>query len=358
VRSQFYPLEIESLHKITKDSISIRFKVPESLRERFAYLAGQHINLRVFISGEELRRSYSLHRAPHENSLEIAIKKVPGGKVSGWIFDSLEPGMTVDVMTPEGELYLKDATSTKSVLALASGSGITPILSIVKSYLWQISHGKVALIYGNRDLMSMMFREEILGLKNRYIDRFSFLPVFSRQRTDTEIMQGRIDGQRLKDIEAVYGTLSQFDAVLLCGPFDMIESLTLELISLGVDRGKIYCERFGTPQDSRHADHTTTTQVEVKGSSVGVTLDGLEHTLEFDPGSSSILDVGIAYGLDLPYSCKNGVCSTCKAKVYEGKVVMKQNYALTEEEIHKGFVLTCQSVPVTEKVVLSYDVRQ
>ena len=352
---QFYKLKVSCVKHLTSDSLTLTFEVPEYLRPKYSFLPGQHVNIRVWIEGFEHRRSYSIHRAPYEDSLEVAIKKVKGGVVSNWVFENLKDGDEIEVMTPEGEFCIDTTTSKGPVLAIAAGSGVTPVISIVKQLLKDNSESSVTFLYGNREIKSIMFREEILDLKDRYLKRFTFISTLSRQMSEVDLHNGRIDAVKISELERVVGSFMDLETIFICGPFDMIENVTNALFSFGVEEDSIRFERFGTPREESTplvGSHKVTL---AEGAVIKVTIDGREHSFTFEEGTGSILDAGIAFGLDLPYSCKSGVCSTCRALRLDGEVSMANNFALTKADLRKGFILTCQSLPITRTVAIDYD---
>ncbi len=355
---QFHRLRVSSVRPLTPDSLTVAFEVPDDLRKEFMFLPGQHVNLRVWIDGFEYRRSYSIHRAPYEEIVEVAIKRVQGGVVSNWVFENLKEGDGIDVMTPEGEFYIDTSTLKGSILVVAAGSGITPVISMIKQLLKANSKTSVTLLYGNQDMQNIMFSEEIFDLKNQYLSRFIFVPTFSKQMSEVDLFNGRIDKVKISKLQKLVGSLKNMDVAFVCGPFDMIENVTDALISFGLDEASIRFERFGTPRAELSRPVESQQTIQVEGAVIKVTLDGREHIFTFDENSGSILDAGIALGLDLPFSCKSGVCSTCKAVRLVGEVSMANNYALTKLDLQKGLILTCQSLPATRTVAISYDVRQ
>ncbi len=354
---KFHPLKVSSIEPLTSDSLSITFEIAESLRSEYTFRPGQHLNLRAWIDEVEYRRSYSICSAPFENTISIGVKRVRGGIFSNWIFHSLRVGDEIEVMTPEGEFYLDTYVSRGPILAIASGSGITPIISMIKQYLRDVPHTTAVLLYGNRDIKHVMFHDDVLELKDKYLNRFIFLPTFSRQRSDVDVHNGRVDADKLIAVEGLVGSLKNFETILICGPFDMIETITKALISLGVDEDSIKYERFGTPNNEETRTTRSNRIERIEGARLKIIFDGLEHSVVFKDDSRSILDAGIEYGLDLPYSCKGGVCSTCKAILLEGDVTMSNNFALTKTDVKQGYILTCQSIPSASTVTVNYDVR-
>jgi ring-1,2-phenylacetyl-CoA epoxidase subunit PaaE len=356
--THFHSLKVKGVIKETADCVSVSFDVPEALSEIFIFNEGQNITLRTNINGEEVRRSYSLCVAPHEKILKVAIKKVDAGLFSTYANETLKVGDMLDVMAPTGRFTSKHKIG--NYLAIAAGSGITPILSIIKHVLQTQSTSTFTLIYGNKSRASIIFFEEIEALKNKFMQRFSCVNILSRERTDATINYGRIDADKLKNLSALVNFKS-FDDAYLCGPEEMIFSAAAFLENEGIAKSNIHFELFtssaskkqlavGKGQLVKEIDNSPKSNISIK-------LDG--RTFDFTLGykAENILDAALAQGADLPYACKGGVCCTCRAKLVEGKVHMDVNYALEDEEVEQGFILTCQSHPLTERVVVDFDIK-
>ncbi len=354
----FHALKVKAITKETADCVSVSFNVPNELAADFVFTEGQNITLRTTINGEELRRSYSLCVAPHEKELKVAIKKVDTGLFSSYANDVLKVGDVLDVMPPTGRFTSKNKAG--NYLAIAAGSGITPILSIIKHLLHTQRDSTFTLIYGNKSRSAIIFFEEIEALKNKFMQRFSCINILSRERTDAAINYGRIDAEKLLSLNKLLDFKS-FDDAYLCGPEAMIFSSAAFLEKEGIAKANIHFELFTSSvnkgqkavdkgQESKEIDNSPKSNVVIK-------LDG--RTFEFALGykADNILDAALAQGADLPYACKGGVCCTCRAKLIEGKVHMDVNYALEDEELAQGFILTCQSHPLTENVVVDFDVK-
>lgn len=356
--NNFYPLSIREVRAETRDAVSLCFELPEELQDRFRYQQGQHLVLRTAIDDEEVRRSYSICTGVADKELRIAVKKVPGGRFSTFVNEQLKPGQTLEVMPPQGHFSIElDPQREGDYLMVAAGSGITPILSIIKTTLETEPRSKVTLFYGNRATASTMFREQLEDLKNRYMDRFNLVFVFSREEQDIDLYNGRIDSSKCDALFDRWVDANNLTAAFICGPQIMTETVRDSLQRHGMDKAKVHYELFapvgGAPvarQD--RADNRVDPQAV---SEVTVRADGRALTFELTRNTRSILDAGNDIGADLPFSCKAGVCSTCKAKVVEGEVEMDANYALEDYEVEAGYVLTCQCYPVSEKVVLDYD---
>ncbi|HVY73685.1 MAG TPA: 1,2-phenylacetyl-CoA epoxidase subunit PaaE [Puia sp.] len=357
----FRSLFIKSVRRETPECVSVVFDIPEALEEEFRFRAGQNVTLRVHMLGEELRRSYSICSSPHENELRIAIKKAPGGRFSTYAVESLKAAQSLEVMAPTGNFLLNlDSRNQKQYVALAAGSGITPVISLIKSILKDEPKSSVALIYGNRNRSSVIFREELENLKNIYPGRFQLIHVFSREKTDAPINEGRIDAEKLEQIFKHLIPLTADSIFLLCGPYQMIFTTRDWLLSQRIDAHHIHYELFSDPGEKsiRPLDDAAATDApDQQMSAVTIRLDGVTYEFQMPYLGLSILDTAIREGADPPYACKAGVCATCRAKLLEGKVTMDQNYALVDEEIEEGFILTCQSHPASPRLVIDFDER-
>jgi ring-1,2-phenylacetyl-CoA epoxidase subunit PaaE len=353
----FHKLKIKAVKKETPDCVSIAFTVPEELQQAFVFEQGQNITLKQVLDGEEIRRSYSICSAAFEKELKVAVKKVDGGKFSSYANDILKAGDEIEVLPPTGKFNtLLQATNKKNYLAFAAGSGITPVLSIIKTTLQTEPQSNFTLVFGNRSRSSIMFFEELEGLKNKYLQRFSFINILSREKTVATINYGRIDPQKLTDLNKLINYNSVHD-FFICGPEEMIFCIRDFLVLQGIDQKKIHFELFTTPGQKT----VKVQRIEYKDngpkSKITVKLDG--RSFDFDLGfdNDTILDAALKQGADLPFACNGGVCCTCKAKLLEGRVEMEVNWGLEQEEVEQGFILTCQSHPVTEKVVVDFDIK-
>jgi len=355
----FEKIRIKQLKRETPDCVSILFDIPHELQKKFFYKHGQHLTMRTFINGEEIRRSYSLCSSPFDNEWRVAVKKAEGGLFSSYANTVLKIGDFLEVMPPLGHFYTEvDPTHKKSYVAFAAGSGITPVLSIIKTVLITEPNSSFTLVYGNRNRSSIIFREQLEALKNKYIDNFSLIHVLSREMTDAAINHGRIDAakcallfQKVTDINA--------DEFFICGPEEMIFTVKEFLQKQGIEEKKIHFELFTTPGVRQKVKPKTKKQEtgEKDKSNVTVKLDGIMFGFEVDYDGEPILDAALKQGADLPYSCKGGMCCTCKARLLEGEVEMDVHYGLEAEEIEQGFILTCQSHPKAKKVVIDFDIK-
>ncbi|HEY1614215.1 MAG TPA: 1,2-phenylacetyl-CoA epoxidase subunit PaaE [Rhizomicrobium sp.] len=353
----FHRLKIAEVRKETTDAVSVRFEIPEELKEKFRFRAGQHLTLRADIGGEDVRRTYSVCCAPHENEIRIAIKKMPGGRFSSWANEALQPGNSIDVLAPMGRFVIPERDQASPYyVAMAGGSGITPVLSIAKTALGEIDGSRFTLLYGNRDTPSIMFLEELAALKNRYLDRLEVYHFLENEAEEIELFNGRLDREKCDEVLAHLVDTKAVNAFFICGPGPMMDAAEGALKARGVPDENIFIERFTSSALS--GDRLAAVEVlqqKAAGTDMTVTLDGRRSIVRFDVSKGNILDSVQAAGLPAPYACKGGVCTTCRAKILSGTVTMKQNYGLTPQEVEQGYVLTCQAVPTSDGVQLSYD---
>ena len=350
----FHPLRVASI-EADADALIVGFEVPETLSETFRFSAGQYLTLRTFVDAEDLRRSYSVCSAAGEAPLRVGIRLLPGGAFSGWATRNLRVGETLDVLPPQGRFCVPlDPQARRHWLFVAAGSGITPMLSLLKTTLAAEPHSRCTLIYGNRRIATTMFRDQLADLKNRHLARLAVHYVFSREDQDAPLFNGRLDTPRLLRFLETLVPADGIDEAFVCGPAGMIDSAVAALAQAGVSEQRVHVERFGDSAsagehhvEARDADHAQVTLV----------IDGLGRQIEFRLSDPSILDAARRTGLDVPYACKAGVCSTCKGKLLEGEVRMDRNFALTPAEVAQGFVLCCQSHPTTPRVVITLDQR-
>ena len=354
--AHFYPLRIAAIVPETAEANSIRFEIPDDLREVFAFKAGQHLTLRADIGGEEVRRNYSLCTAPEERDWMVTVKRIGGGIFSNWVGDKLKPGDTVDVMPPHGSFTTEfNATSKRHVVGIAGGSGITPVMSLLRTLLKSEPESRFTLFYGNRDSSSIIFLEELARLKDRYLDRLELYHFLDAEEGDFDLFNGMLNRERLDDaIEHLIAAPGGVADWFICGPGPMMDAAESALLDRDVARERIHIERFTAdrPKDSLVRDMAEL-QTKAAGVTVSVTLDGRTRKVPFIEGN--ILDSARAAGLPAPFACKAGVCATCRAKVTSGQVEMAARYGLTDEEVADGYVLTCQSVPAGEGVAVDYD---
>jgi ring-1,2-phenylacetyl-CoA epoxidase subunit PaaE len=355
----FHTLKVKDVKRETPVCVSVAFEIPVALQHEFSFIQGQNITLKKTINGEELRRSYSVCTAPSENELRVAIKQVEGGTFSTYANQELKKGDELEVMTPSGNFYTTlNPTQKKNYMAFAAGSGITPVISIIKTTLQTEPKSRFTLIYGNRSRGSIIFFEELEELKNRYMERFNLVQVLSRERTDIPLHFGRIDEKKLDEL-AHTTNFDRTDEFFLCGPEEMIFCVKDYLTAHGVHAGKIHFELFTSSGIKKKKVVPDSEQVESGPQShITIRLDGREFSFNLPMNSElSVLEAALQQGSDLPYACKGGMCCTCKARLLEGEVVMDVNYALDHEEVERGYILTCQSHPKTEKLVVDFDVK-
>lgn len=351
----FYKLKVKEVIKETEDCVSITLDVPQELNDIFTYREGQNITIKHDEGGEELRRSYSICTAPHENKLKVAVKKVMGGKFSSFANDLLQTGQEMDVMPPTGKFNVKQQAG--KFLMIAAGSGITPVLSIIKHILQTQQQSEITLLYGNKNRQSIIFFEEIEGLKNRYMQRFTCHYVLSRERTDSTLNYGRLGAEKLEAFSPLidYKNISE---AFICGPEEMIFSSAAFLEKAGMQKENIHFELFTTPGVlQKPKQEVIEEDDDSPKSKITIKLDGRSMDILLGYKGNSILDAALQQGADLPFACKGGVCCTCRAKLVSGEVHMDVNYALEKEEVEAGFILTCQSHPLTEEVVIDFDVK-
>lgn len=354
--SKFYPLSVAKVKHETRDAIAVTFTVPPELKSTFAYQQGQHLTLRALIDGEDVRRSYSICSAVQDETLRVAIKRTPGGLFSSWANESLQPGATLDVMPPMGHFNVPlDATSERHYLAFAAGSGITPILSIIKTTLLAEPKSRFTLVYGNRASSSVIFRDELTDLKDVYMGRLKLVYVMSREQQDIELFNGRITGEKCSAFLQHWIDISDIDVAFVCGPEDMMHGVSKSLQEAGLPKERIRIELFAASIPKHEHKPRPVAQGAAHQTEVTVIMDGSAASFTMDKDKESILDAGLRAGIDMRYSCKGGVCSTCRCKVVEGNVEMDVNYALEDYEVARGFVLSCQAFPITDKLIVDFD---
>ena len=358
--AHFHQLRVNDVRRETAGCISIAFEIPPGLQKEFSFTQGQNITIKANIGGEEIRRSYSICSSPTEGELRIAIKKVPGGRFSSWAHQSVAKGSLLSVLPPAGKFYTRlHPANTKHYIAFAAGSGITPLLSIIKTTLATEPGSHVTLVYGNKNRASIIFKEALEALKNRYFSRFSVHHILSREKTDSPFNHGRIDNEKCEYVFRHLVNIQHQDAFFLCGPATMIFAVQHFLKEKGVESNKIHFELFTTPEQSNTAVTATSlaedTAAAAKNSRVTIQADGISIDFDLPFYGPSILNAALSMGADLPFACKGGVCATCRAKLIKGEVVMDNNYALEPEELANGYILTCQSHPRTDQLIIDFD---
>lgn len=355
--SKFNSLKIKAVEKETADCVSVAFEVPTALKESYVFLPGQHLALKANINGVEVRRNYSICTSPRDKDLRVAIKKVEGGQFSTFANELLKPGDALEVMPPAGRFSPQlHSEQEKYYLAFAAGSGITPIISILKSVLEQEPKSNFTLFYGNSSSDSIIFKEQIEALKNQYLGRFRIFHILSQEHQGIDIFYGRITAEKCADFCTKLLDINDIDECFICGPEEMIHTVQGQLLSLGMKKERIHFELFTSPvgklgNSQKKKKHSTKEVL----SKITIIQDGNAINFDLTSTGDSILDAALKGGADLPFACKGGVCCTCKGKILEGKVEMDINYGLEQDEIEAGYVLTCQSHPRTKAVKVSFD---
>ena len=352
----FHTLRVAEIVPETNEANSIRFEIPAELRDKFAFRAGQHLTLRATIDGEEVRRNYSLCTAPDEQDWMVTVKRIAGGLFSNWVGDNLEAGDSIDVMPPHGS-FTTDFTSSRKrhLVGIAGGSGITPVMSLVKSTLRFEPESRFTLLYGNRDSSSVIFLDALAALKDKYLDRLEVYHFLDAEDQEIELFNGMLDRGRCDEaIEHLILNAAEVDGWFICGPGPMMDAAEGALLDRNIPKERIHIERFTADRPPEAvAREMAELQTKAEGVTVSVTLDGRTRRVPFTAGN--ILDSARASGLPAPFACKAGVCATCRARVTSGKVEMAARYGLTDEEVADGYVLTCQSVPLGDGVAVDYD---
>lgn len=352
---KYHPLTIVQKQNETSDSVSLALDVPEEIRDEFAFLPGQHLPLQVTVDGKPVRRTYSICSVSGEFPLRLGVRIQPGGVFSEHLQQNLDVGDSVDVMPPFGQFHANIETSAeKTYLAFAAGSGITPVLSIVWTTLEREPSSRVALFYGNRRQRTTMFIDELSALKNRFPERLQLYFLFSQEDQEFDIFSGRMDEAKVPQLMEFFCQGMQPDEAFVCGPDTMIDTVQEALIDAGMAETQIHAERYGVPRDKKK----TPPPVVAAGdqlATIDVIMDGHKRTFDMPVDSTNIVDAAADQGIELPYSCKGGICATCRTHVREGEVSMATNYGLEPWEVEKGFVLACQSVPVSAKLLIDYD---
>ena len=356
--ADFYNIKVADIYKETKDTVVITFDIPEDLKSTFKFKQGQHLTLRKEINGEDIRRNYSLCTSPIDNQWKVAVKTIRGGVFSNYAFNELKKGDELQVMPPHGEFYVEvNGTASNNYVAFAAGSGITPILSIIRTHLLLEPKSTFKLFYLNRMVKSIIFKEELEQLKNQFFGRFQVFYFLTKEKRDIPFLNGRFDKEKLAVLTKTFIEIPDTNHAFICGPQDMIFLIRDELQAAGLDKDKIHFELFFSGSSEEENKHIAEVLDEkADGTKVTIIDGGKEFHFVMDDDFDNILDGALSAGADLPFACKGGVCSTCKCKVLEGEVKMKVNYALEEKEVAQNFVLSCQAVPTTEKVVVDFDV--
>ncbi|MEX2379580.1 MAG: 1,2-phenylacetyl-CoA epoxidase subunit PaaE [Vicingaceae bacterium] len=350
---KFYPIQLKEVQKTTEDATILTFEVPKELKETFKYREGQHLTLKAIINGEDLRRSYSLCSSPLDDEWKVAVKKIEDGRFSTYANEVLKAGDSLEVMPPNGHFYCEiEPQKRKSYVAFAAGSGITPIHSIIKTHLTQEEDSTFSLFYQNSSVQSIMLREEVEGLKNRFIGRFELYHMLTQEERDAPLFNGRINEEKLNEINEKIMDFKSVDEFFICGPTEMIFMIRDYLIEKGVDEKKIHFELFNTPTKKKKK---VTSSNNKDLSDVSIINNGTKTAFQMPQNGESILDAALRNNADLPFACKGGVCCTCRAKLIEGDIEMEVNYALEKDEVEAGYILTCQSLPKSSKILVDFD---
>lgn len=354
--THFYPLRVREIRRETPDTVSLAFEVPADLQPAFDFRQGQYLTFRRFAGHEEIRRSYSICSGRHEGELRVAVKRLPGGVFSSFVHESLCAGDVLDTMPPQGSFFVElQPPRHATYVAFAAGSGITPVMSLLKTTLVEEPHSRFILFFGNRGFDHIIFREELETLKNKFTDRLSVHHILSREHLPGKLFQGRLDAEKCRSFARVFFSPAEVEAFFICGPEEMLLDLRDALADLGVDRSRIHYELFHVSDQTRRTAARVQETAPRLDSVVTVIQDGVQFDFNLTSDGSSLLDAAMRAGADLPFSCKGGVCSTCKAKVLEGQVEMEVNYGLEPDEVEAGYILTCQSHPKTDRLVVSFD---
>jgi len=356
----FHPLRVREVLPDTAEAVVVAFDVPTELREVFSFTQGQYLTLRTEIAGTDLRRSYSICAGVDDGELRVGVRKVKGGVFSNWINEHLRPGHMISVMAPQGRFFVPiEPAARRHHLGIAGGSGVTPILSTMKTVLAREPLSDFTLIYGNRALKSTMFKEELEDLKNKYLTRLTLHHVFSDEHTDAPLNMGVMNRDKIGEFLNSVVPAASIDHAFICGPFQMNDGAEAALLAAGVPEDRIHIERFGLAPQAQQVGAVIheAKPGDAEAARITIIRDGLKREIAFTKDQPSILDAASAAGLEVPFSCTSGVCGTCRAKLVEGEVRMERNFALDKAEVANGFVLTCQAHPLTPHVVLSFDER-
>jgi len=356
--ADFHEVKVSDVYKETKDTVVVEFDIPKNLEDAFRFKQGQHLTLRKIIGDEDVRRSYSLCSSPLDKQWKVAIKQIPGGVFSTYANTELKSGDTIELMEPSGNFYVDlEPKATKNYIAFAAGSGITPMLSIIKTHLLSEPHSTFKLFYLNRTVKSIIFKEEIERLKNQFFGRFQVFYFLTKEQRDIPFLNGRFDKEKLAVLTKTFIDIEDTSDCFICGPQEMIFLIRDELEAAGLPKERIHFELFFSGDSEAAKLHVAEVlENKVEGTDVTIIDGGKEFHFIMEDDYDNILDGALAAGADLPFACKGGVCSTCKCKLIEGSVEMKVNYALEEKEVQQNFILSCQAVPTTDKIVVDFDV--
>jgi ring-1,2-phenylacetyl-CoA epoxidase subunit PaaE len=352
----FHKLKVKDIQKTTKNCSVVSFDIPDELKEEFKFQSGQYLTLRTNVNGEDLRRSYSLCSCPLDGQWQVAVKKIEDGRFSTFVNDQLKVGDELEVMAPNGRFYIEISDKKKDYVAFAAGSGITPIHSIIKTHLSQEPESTFKLFYINQTIQSIILKEEIEALKNQFMGRFELYHFLTREERDADLFNGRLTEEKLRSIGELLVDYKSIDDFFVCGPAEMIFMVKDYLAEIGVDKEKVHFELFGAPDKQKPVkkvgkDNENNEDI----SDVSIINNGVKTSFKMVMDGDNILDAALANNADLPFACKGGVCCTCRAKLIEGDVEMEVNYALEPEEVENNYILTCQAIPKSKKILVDFD---
>jgi ring-1,2-phenylacetyl-CoA epoxidase subunit PaaE len=356
--AQFYPLRVADVRRDTRDSVVVTLEPPGEHKDKFAFIQGQYLTFRHTFDGEEMRRSYSICAGRNEGTLRVGIKKVDGGWFSTWANEELKVGDTLEAMKPMGNFHAPlDSARARNYLGFAGGSGITPLVSIIKTVLAEEPKSSFTLAYGNRSVNAIMFREELEDLKNSHMGRFSIVHVLESEAPDIDLFSGILNREKCDALFEHWLNIAAADYAFICGPEPMMLAVADALKARGFPEAKIKFELFASAQPGKAREKAAIAGGASKGAMCAATiiLDGATRSFDMPKAGQSVLEAALAAKLDAPFACKAGVCSTCRAKVIEGEVEREANYALEDYEVRRGYVLTCQSHPVSDRLIVDYD---
>jgi len=353
---EFFKIKIADLDRSVEDSVTVTLSIPEDIKHKFEFKAGQFLTLQAQIDGESVRRSYSLCSAPFENIWQVGIRKIIGGKFSSFAYDDLKVDDEIEAAPPDGKFHIPlEPNSERVIAAFAAGSGITPMVSLIKTFLAKEPKTKVKLFYANKRVKTTMLKEELEALKNQYMDRLEISYFLTKEKREIEYFNGRIDTDKLAQIFKVNGNPSQIDEYFICGPEAMILNISSYLKEQSIPEDNIHFELFFSGEVDKSELEALQKEHQGKQSHLTVVEGGKKFTLEVDQGKGNVLDYALDHGADLPYACKGGVCCTCRAKLVEGEVKMLKTFGLEQEEIDDNYILTCQSIPLSDTLTVDFD---
>lgn len=349
----FHKIKVKDIQKTTKDCSVVSFDIPEELQEEFNYQSGQYLTLKANVNGEDLRRSYSLCSCPLDQQWQVAVKKIEDGRFSTFVNDELKVGDELEVMAPNGRFYKEISDKKKNYVAFAAGSGITPMHSIIKTHLTQEPESTFKLFYVNRNIQSIILKEEIEALKNQFMGRFELYHFLTREARDAALFNGRLTEDKMRSIGELLVDYKSIDDFFICGPAEMIFMVRDFLEGVGVEKEKIHFELFGSPNQQKTVKKVSENKDDL--SDVSIINGGITTSFKMAMDGNDILDAALANNADLPFACKGGVCCTCRAKLIEGEVEMRVNYALEPEEVENNYILTCQAIAKSDKIIVDFD---